>query len=299
MSHGFVTVEDKHGRWWRNVRAHRWWGRDHGWQADIGGQWVHFDRDIMRLSIKVSTSGEETLDVHYGFGPVAQHWWNVTMSRPVTVECRPGEACTPACRYCSGHGRRTERRQVRLWPRFRFTIDLGLTGVRWCFGDDPHSWERDASILTRLRRNDLTWFRVSWYRRTNETVATVDAAMPLPEGPAPVTVTLERSTWGVQVGPYSRTRRSKNRLRLWLPGFRRVRYGATVESVAGIPVPGKGENSWDCGQDSYSSISVHVTAAPYDEHDSVWVGQAIASAQETIYRDRSRYGRDFSDTGAT
>ncbi len=277
--HGFFQVLDRHGRRWRHGRASWWSNMDDGRRGvNVGLEWSHLpERPLRRLRLKVSTTGEETLDVAYGL-VLLNHYWSLDLTR------RTG-------------------RLVRL-PGIRFDVSLGLTGCSWCLGHDPMSWATAAPLLERLRRNDLTWWRVSRYRRSVETVvAGVEAEVLLPEGPAPVVLSLERSVWGMRVGPYRRSRRSRRRLAFWLPGFRKVLWHAEVESKAGLPVPGKGENSWDCGPDAIFSLHTPVggvdtdggsRTAPYGRE---WVGQALAAAQASVYRDRTRYGSGIADTG--
>jgi hypothetical protein len=55
---------------------------------------------------------------------------------------------------------------------------------------------------------------------------------------------------------------------------------ALVESETGVPVPGKGENSWDCGEDALYSLST--TAATIDE--------AIEKFKASVMKTRERYG---------
>lgn len=47
-----------------------------------------------------------------------------------------------------------------------------------------------------------------------------------------------------------------------------------------IPVPGKGENSWDCDDDA-----IHSSHGPHST-----VHQAVAALVASVYRDRTRYG---------
>ena len=65
-----------------------------------------------------------------------------------------------------------------------------------------------------------------------------------------------------------------------LPWLRKVWTSAVVDLSPPIPVPGKGENSWDCGDDalhggSYAAASLH---------------EAIAAVTSSVWRSRIRYG---------
>ena len=44
------------------------------------------------------------------------------------------------------------------------------------------------------------------------------------------------------------------------PWGAKTRITATVESEQGLPIPGKGENSHDCGDDAYYSIGTRLTS---------------------------------------
>lgn len=62
--------------------------------------------------------------------------------------------------------------------------------------------------------------------------------------------------------------------------FRRVYYKGEVDVDGGIPTPGKGENSWDCGSDATYSLSCLARTK--------WglMGKMV----ESVMRDRFRYG---------
>lgn len=313
--HGLRSVEDAHGRWWRGGRAHVWFPlgpargfeSDAGWRGDVGFEYVHGKTSYGRLRLKVSTTGEETLDVAYGLGPLLQHYWSFVVQRPGgTGACyalkKAAAEHGPDCRRCGGTGLTTRSRQVRL-PRLRFEAAVGLTGASWCLGQDDGHWRTDAPLKERLRRNHLRWFRLGWHGGA-EKPAVVDktiSAVYLPEGAYPVTVTLKRRRWRVLVGPYRPSRRSKCQVRFYLPVLRRVSYSAEIDAAAdgakGLPIPGKGENSWDCGQDALMATSVKV-AKPDDVRDREWLAPAIAKATESVLRSRLRYGSGIGDTGA-
>jgi hypothetical protein len=56
--------------------------------------------------------------------------------------------------------------------------------------------------------------------------------------------------------------------------------GATVEVEGGIPIPGKGENSWDCDDSAFISIGTSATT----------VEEAIQAAIDAVNKRRERYG---------
>lgn len=98
---------------------------------------------------------------------------------------------------------------------------------------------------------------------TRETLTDwADIQVPLPEATYPAKARIERQTW----------RRSR-----W-PG-KRVRVYANIESERGIPVPGKGENSWDCGEDAIMGLGSEPTLAA-----------AVAQYVKSVLETRERYG---------
>lgn len=101
-------------------------------------------------------------------------------------------------------------------------------------------------------------------RCTTTRIADESAAVQLPEGDYPVRVVIERRIWG----------------RPRLPWRRRERVYATVKSERGLPIPGKGENGWDCDEDAYFSIGTPETT----------VAGAVAHATASVLKRRQRYG---------
>jgi hypothetical protein len=90
--------------------------------------------------------------------------------------------------------------------------------------------------------------------------------VPMPERSYPGSVTLFESVW---------TRRRWPR---WPLTSRMVR--AEVDVPEGVPHPGKGENSWDCGEDATYNLTCPATT----------VEGAVARMVENVMRDRRKYG---------
>lgn len=103
----------------------------------------------------------------------------------------------------------------------------------------------------------------------SEVISTQDVLIPTPERVYEATFTLERRFGGRPRWPFKKE-------------FR----GSTVEvkDRAGVPVPGKGENSWDCGPNSIHSQSSPET----NPHD------AVMSFLRSVFRDRLRYGGRYT-----
>lgn len=151
---------------------------------------------------------------------------------------------------------------------FGFTV--GARGIRW------ECWARDCHWSC----SDPWWMNPSWNWRplffgrvktVEEVVASGTCLIPLPEANYP--------------GIYETTRYEHQntkllgrcRDRLLGPRFH---YRVNIEPGKSIPVPGKGENSWDCGDDGIYGMSV----------GGCDVEKAVAAIVESALQDRRRYG---------
>lgn len=99
---------------------------------------------------------------------------------------------------------------------------------------------------------------------TNEVIkADMPIQIPMPEGIYQAVAKYERSSW---------------KRPLW---FHLTRLYTTVDVPKGIPFAGKGENSWDCGDDGLYGYSV-------EGHD---LEKAIGHGVESVLKSRRKYGR--------
>lgn len=300
--HGFRNVEDRHGRWWRNFRAHYWFSNavelpvepfvretvdgeyglllseiarprmaTLGWTVHVGGEFVH-GASFGGIGGKVSTTGEETLDVHYALGRLLHHYWSLDVEK--------------------------DGKHVRIPVPVRFTIDVGLTQISWCFGQDPQAWARDESWPERLRRNHLQWWRVRPYHDLVVDLATAERMVPLPEGDYPVTLTLRRRTSRIRVGPYQATRRGPWLVNFYLPTWlwKREAYEVDIKAPDGLPVPGNPESDISYGPDFIFGTGVTVSRESA-ESTWRWAEEAVAAAVAAVNRTRVRYGKGVRDTG--
>ena len=108
--------------------------------------------------------------------------------------------------------------------------------------------------------SDLIWGSAKY----SETLLTeCHVALTMPEGDYPISVKLVEATWRRPRKP-------------WLEKLQR----AKIDCERGIPHPGKGENSWDCGDDATYGLTCPATS----------VEEAIDKLRETVMRNRERYG---------
>lgn len=126
---------------------------------------------------------------------------------------------------------------------------------RWCewCAADPW-WIRGVSL-------DLKRLVLGRWDGGHIDVARVDVTIPMPEGTYHGVVTIQHWTRG-------RAR--------W---FKQHTTEAWLEIPKGIPHAGKGENSWDCGDDGLFGIG------------GASVEDVIRRAQESVMHDRQRYGK--------
>lgn len=168
--------------------------------------------------------------------------WQPTRTAVATWENPPREFTLPEGREC--------RLAVHDWTIW-FT-PWGRT-MEWK-SSDPW-WVRGASINLR----DLALGRARY--SCVPLGLPIAAVVPMPEGDYPAVFTPQRQTW-------KRPR--------W---FAHVRDSFDIKIAKGIPFAGKGENSWDCGDDGLFGMGAEGT-----------MEDAIATVRETVLRRRHRYG---------
>jgi len=133
---------------------------------------------------------------------------------------------------------------------------------------DPFSWSSKGSKWRSFSINpsDIIFGRMKY---KSEDIETVHVPFAMPEAHYTLTVRRFRSTW-------------------WRPRFpwwkiRLLR--AEVEPSNPVPVPGKGENSWDCGDDAIHSLTTPAKT----------VGEAVGSFFDSVDRQRSKHGRGLRE----
>ena len=147
----------------------------------------------------------------------------------------------------------------------RYDFSFGQWGsLWWKWGARPDSWD---SSVPRWREGsfDPADFVLGREKFSSETLDTKAYDIHLPEGSYPVRVTRSRDSWKRPRWP-----------------FPRVREAFEVKGPEkGVPVPGKGENSYDCDEDSVYSTYMRGPKS----HDEA-VDRFVADIEKT----RSKYG---------
>lgn len=98
---------------------------------------------------------------------------------------------------------------------------------------------------------------------SNTVLSTHDVVIPMPEGNYAATVKMECAKWTRSRWP-----------------FPKVKMTADVDIDKGVPIPGKGENSWDCDDDAIFGMSCGAST----------VEEAISKVVQSALRTRQRYG---------
>lgn len=134
--------------------------------------------------------------------------------------------------------------------------------VWWSLWANPDSWSSGTPRWKYGNWHPLdTFFGRAEYTSLVKEVA--DVVVPMPEKGYRATVRVSEDTW--------------RRPRAW---WTRRRTGVNVEMVDPIPVPGKGENSWDCGDDALHGLLTH--------GDGVIDG--VLAAMRAAHETRRRHG---------
>ena len=153
----------------------------------------------------------------------------------------------------------------RFLRKMKAEREIGITIHDWALWWSM--WERSDEWNSR----DPWWMRgclhidnlfLGKQRITSEEIEKKDVGIPMPEGVYPAHATLKRVT-------YKRPR--------W---FTKRWYYVDLDIPIGIPHEGKGENSWDCGEDGLFGISANGTS--YEA--------AIGRAVESVMTSRRKYG---------
>lgn len=148
----------------------------------------------------------------------------------------------------------------QIWPAFgcvsgpSFYIGLHYAGSD-CW--DCGGWKGGRWVWYPLD------FLLGEHQFSERELLTESAVVRMPEREYPVTVRLTEAIW-------------KRPRSLWPLRINR----AHIECESGIPIPGKGENSWDCGDDATYSLTCPAAT----------VEDAVESLRVIIVERRARYG---------
>jgi len=233
-----------------------WHGRAwlHGKDWNIRFAWSHGFKDARFTRMTVGLSGGDTgRELTFGIGLWKLFTYWLTFEYPWFGKWMPGEMVRS-----SRDGR---------WFKMPVEREIGIRIFNksiWFSGwanpnewnaDDPWWWSFNINIPDLLFGQEK---QVSQYMVDNQVRELV-----MPESTYQANCAVWEST-------YKRPR--------WC---RRKSISVTVDFLVPVPVPGKGENSWDCEDDAIYAVSL-------GNIDSIEAG--LARFRENVMRDRERYG---------
>lgn len=153
-----------------------------------------------------------------------------------------------------------------FWFKHRRVTDVRIFdwAIWWNFWNDDNEWHSKDRWKFWMHGNfhPIDFF-LGQPKFHEEVLSEHEVVIPMPEGAYQANVTLLESSW-------KRPR--------WLFTKRLLR--ANIKPKKPIPFPGKGENSWDCGEDGMHAL--HTTAKTVEE--------AIAKTVESALGTRRRRG---------
>lgn len=254
------NLAKKDGKGGLNGRAwlHLYWGNPdiHGEGRKLtclGIQWVLFRKQhSVGVSLDVG-DGDSDRDVDFS---LRIPYFGVYLSAE-NIWPRRWEFYNPGQKYPSSRELSVKWHDLALWIALWRDPDEGYGRGGPSFWKDARSHQRHIVI----HPVDILLGRT---RCTTEHLGEHAAEVVLPEGSYPVQVVIERRSW----------RRPR-----W-PWARKVRISADVRSEQGLPIPGKGENSWDIDDDAYYSIGTPTETAT----------DAVQYAAQRVLETRRRYG---------
>lgn len=171
----------------------------------------------------------------------------------------------------------------RVWLHFgrseygnprRWGAELGRKMFEFYWGceDKFGNWENGPHICCFWWDRLIDFMfgkRVHLTERQTRSWQLINDTIPMPEGEYPAVFTYETRIWYRPRSP-----------------FRIVRYATDIDIPIGIPFSGKGENSWDCGEDGLYGCGIS-SKRKEDGHD---VPRAKAYARDAALKDREKRG---------
>jgi hypothetical protein len=155
------------------------------------------------------------------------------------------------------------------WMGYAYMAFPRVTGIRIHSGSIWFEiWNQDAGWDSRQPKwmsfnFNVVDFLFGRTKYASKEIQSTEAEIVLNDGRHPLKVTLTEDSW-------KRPR---------LPKAKIVRR-AKIESVKGVPVPGKGENSWDCDDDA-----IFGSTFPSESLED-----ALSKFRESVLKTRERYG---------
>lgn len=163
------------------------------------------------------------------------------------------------------------RLSIPKWKDREISVSFHDAAMWWRLWSDPDEWKSGTP-----RWKDGNWHPLDTFLGRcdyeSEIVETAEVVIPMPEKGYRAKIQLCRDTWKRPRSP-----------------FKRTVMRAHSEMLDPIPVPGKGENSWDCGEDAHFG-----STRPAESIIDAVIG-IYRSAMRTRekYGDRRNHGLDW------
>lgn len=142
-----------------------------------------------------------------------------------------------------------------------WAIWLKIFGDKWNWSKRDPWWQRGINFNII----DFIFGRTKYEKRTIKNYDNL--VVPMPEGSYPIkSLEIHEDTWKRSRWPF--------------PWHRCIR--VSIDMDKGIPFPGKGENSWDCGEDASHGLTCLCESGTPEE--------AIGKMVESVLNNRRRYG---------
>lgn len=248
----------RHRVWWHWINDNDKPGGETGHIARHGRLVVHFGNNAVRLSWNhgasfahayVNVGGEEDVTVGVALPPVA-YWISLARLPRAVMAALP-------------------MNYLREERRYANTRRVGLSIYDWAIWWDGWSDEGE------WRARDPKWMHGCWHpldavfgqhAHSERVIEERDVSIPMPERQYPARVKMSLETWARPRWPFWPMRTEVKRAHVDIPG--------------GIGMPGKGENSWDLGDDATHGLTCPASS----------VEDAIGKVVAGVLHDRQRRG---------
>lgn len=262
----------RHGRCWLDFTKF-------GWHAE----WTIMKKSSPGFVIDLADYDDDAIGGHLSLGFIALYWgmkhptlrrwmeWLTSReSEPNAIDC-----CT-VCRHPKADGRHESLRMLYasdhhdFVPLTYWSTNGRNIGIRWF---DGTLWIDLWNDPMEHRSVDPKWWHISINpvdiifgdtKYTETKLSTTRVVVPMPEGGYAATVDILESVWRRPRWPWA-----------W-----RTMIRSTITPDIPIPFPGKGENAWDCGEDS-----THSMTGPYETPFD-----AAIALGKSVMQDRVRHG---------
>jgi len=162
---------------------------------------------------------------------------------------------------------KTKRRSQKYGNGREIKVYWHEWGIWWTLWGDPDESQSKDPWYVKMHHWDIREIIFGRSKYSSRPIKQERVVVPMPEGGYPALVKINEDTWRRPRWPFPR---------------RMIRSELIPDKP--IPFPGKGENSWDCGEDA-----MHSLYGPYDTSL-----KAAIAACESVMRDRLRYGAGWN-----